>query len=97
MKQLLAAIILSIVSAYVALVCYGSVLQMLLPQFDNVGYVTFTPAGQLADSWWFTLIWGIVPMIILLTWRMTKTADNGGRLLSTAIIFMFMIGALIDS
>lgn len=88
---LILTIVTSIVLFILIFSTFGKLFELLLPQIENLQYQTAEMSSQFRLALFFSLVIGLAPILLYLTWRLARIEMTTRRIFSGLIVIVFMV------
>jgi len=92
---LILTIVTSIVLFILTLTIFGKFFELLLPKIKNLQYQTTEMSSQFRLVLFFSIVIGLAPILLYLTWRLARIEITKRRIFSGLIVMVFMVIAII--
>jgi len=79
----------------VGIMSYDTIAALLLPKMDHMQFTVTVIGTQFSNAIWFGMVCGLLPIALYSIWLATHTKENRKKLLSTILILVCMLTALI--
>lgn len=85
----------SLILFILTLTQYGNLLELLLPKIENLHYQTVEHGSIFKHGLFFTIIIGLLPAFLYLTWRLARIEILNRRIISTFVVMLCMVLAIL--
>jgi len=92
---LILTIITSIVLFTLTLTQFGKLFELLLPKIENLQYQTSEIGSQFRLVLFFSIVIGLTPILLYMTWRLARIEIKKRRIFSGLIVIVFMVLAIV--
>lgn len=74
---------------------FGKLFELLMPKFENFQYQTTEIGSQFKFALFFSIVIGLTPILLYLTWRLGRIEKTKRRMFSGLIVVVFMTVSIV--